>query len=132
MAGKAVSRVGRGMRRVPVFCALALAIGMAATLRIDAAPLAGFCPPCFGFDRVAPGLWVGGVSAAVRLELPALVDAARNRVAVLHGPEAALPARILACADAACADRLGAGAARGMTYGSALVVLRPTDRKSVV
>jgi hypothetical protein len=120
------------MRRVPVFCALALAIGMAVTLRIDAAPLAGFCPPCFGFDRVAPGLWVGGVSAAVRLELPALVDAARNRVAVLHGPEAALPARILACADAACADRLGAGAARGMTYGSALVVLRPTDRKSVV
>lgn len=104
--------------------ALVLSAGLA-TLRAEPAPLAGLCPACFGFRQVADGLWSAGGTASDSAHLAEIVTAARARISAIYGAGATDATRILACVDDMCGRRLGGGSARAMTYGPALVTLRP-------
>ena len=94
---------------VPV---LIVAAGMAVALGAPRAA-AFTCPGCYGFSRIAPGIYAEPGAGDL---VPVLRDA-QERVAAFYGGFARRP-EILICRTPDCHARMSGGGARAMTYGT--------------
>ena len=94
---------------------------LGATIAIAAPRATAFaCPGCYGFQKLAPGVFAQPGTAEL---LPALQNA-RARVAAFYGSPVRQP-RLLICTTPACHARMGGGGARAMTYGTVAIYVSP-------
>ena len=113
------------VRNAIALIGVAICSGLAALTWAVPAAAAAVCPSCYGFERVAPDVYVEkGVAPEQGAALVKLVDDGRQRVRQFWGRPDAAP-RILVCSDSTCFKRLGGGGRRGMSIFDFVVVLSP-------
>lgn len=112
----------KGMIWLGILAALTVGIALLTVRPLVAAT----CPGCFGFTRVADGVYVQqGMVPAQRVQTAAALAAAEQRVGVFFGGLRHKP-RVLVCADAACYRHVGAAVGSGTgTMGSLAIVVSP-------
>lgn len=105
--------------------ALALALGFGLGLMfLGLSPvLAGVCPGCFGFKKVAPQVYSELRGPTTSKEMLRRLALAEERVEAVFGPQTR--PRILICFTATCNNVMGGMTARAMTYGNHLFYLTP-------
>jgi len=90
------------------------------------------CPACYGFDELAPEVFVErGMSEATRDKATSALAEARRTVADFFGDPAPNP-RILICASEDCYHRLGARGSRGKAYSDTALILSPRGIDPVI
>ncbi|ACL55403.1 hypothetical protein [Methylobacterium nodulans] len=128
--GKAQSWLLRGLGVLGLL--MMCAAGALALTQPAIAALA--CPGCYGFEHLAGRVYVDpAMPAETRAALLEAVAEAPRRLAHFYGSPVSAP-RVLACSDEACQQRIGAGGARGVAYGSYGLRLSPRglDRVTVL
>jgi hypothetical protein len=90
-------------------------------------PAAGalVCPPCFGFERIAAGIYAErGMEPEARSAAIDVIERARQRVRAFYGEQRSDPI-VLVCATDACYQRLRGGGSRGMAIYDRVLMLAP-------
>jgi hypothetical protein len=107
----------------------ALVIG--ATILAYPAAAAGACPTCYGFERLAPRIYLqAGVAAEEKARINEVIAEARERVRNFYGSLQADP-DILICETDPCYRRFGGGS-RGQTIMDAVIFLSPRGTDPVI
>ncbi|MGE5625447.1 MAG: hypothetical protein ACM3ZT_07860 [Bacillota bacterium] len=86
--------------------------------------VAATCPACFGFSRVADGLYLqSSMTPEARTHVQSVLAESERQIREFYGEQRAHP-RLLVCADDACFHRLGGdpGAGTGSLGGFAMMV----------
>ncbi|GAA3871555.1 hypothetical protein [Celeribacter arenosi] len=86
--------------------------------------LAAICPPCFGFEKAAEGLYVETRDEGFGDEMARRYARATQRVEAAMGPIATRPI-VLVCLTETCNEVMGGNKTRAMTYGSRIFYLGP-------
>ncbi|MEM5468621.1 hypothetical protein [Celeribacter marinus] len=114
----------RVLRRVVLsFIALFLGLGIGLVALGFTPALAAACPACFGFVKVADGVYSETADPMVAPELVRRVEVAESRVEAAFG--AVHRPRILVCYTDTCHKMMGDIDPLAMTYGSLLFYLSP-------
>ena len=103
--------------------ALALGFGLGLMLLGLSPVLAGVCPGCFGFKKVAPQVYSELRGPTTSKEMLRRLALAEERVEAVFGPQDR--PRVLICYTQTCNKVMGGMTARAMTYGSHLFYLTP-------
>ncbi|PTQ72496.1 hypothetical protein [Celeribacter persicus] len=85
--------------------------------------LAGGCPGCFGFKRIAPEVYSELTGSTTSEDMLRRLVLAEARVAMAFGPQKR--PRMLICYTETCNQVMGGMEARAMAYGSHLFYLTP-------
>lgn len=117
---------------------IALGLGIAAALAVGLVTLtypaaaAVACPQCYGFERLAPQLFVeSAMSDRERRQAVEITAEAQSTVEDFYGAQGASP-RILICASATCYRRIGGGGSRGIALLDIALFLSPRGANKVI
>jgi hypothetical protein len=109
-----------------------ISAGLAALVWALPAAAAAVCPSCYGFEHVAPSIYVEkGIAPEQGTAFVKAVDEGRQRMKQFWGRQEAAP-RILICSDSACFERLRGGGRRGMSIFDFVAVLSPRGDNPVI
>jgi hypothetical protein len=109
-----------------------ISAGLAALVWALPAAAVAVCPSCYGFEHVAPGIYVEkGIAPEQGTALVKAVDEGRQRMKQFWGRQKAAP-RVLICSDSACFERLRGGGRRGMSIFDFVAVLSPRGGNPVI
>lgn len=116
-----------------VLSVLALCIGFGVGLvALGLTPvLAGLCPGCFGFSKVADGIYIEPNAGADGSEILRRYGVATNRVEAAFGPIATHP-RVLVCFTETCNAVMGGHKTLALTYGDKLFYLGPYGHSTAI
>jgi hypothetical protein len=129
---KQATRRVRILRRV-VLSVLALVMGFGIGLAVFGLTpvLAGLCPSCFGFSKVADNIYIEPGAGADGREILRRYEIATTRVEAAFGPISTHP-RVLVCFTDTCNAVMGGHQAFGLTYGDKLFYLGPHGHDTII
>jgi hypothetical protein len=126
------TRRARIWRRV-VLSVLALGLGFGIGLVVlGLTPvLAGLCPSCFGFSKVADNIYIEPGAGADGSEILRRYAIATDRVETIFGPIETHP-RVLVCFTDSCNALMGGHQTLALTYGDKLFYLGPYGHDTAI
>ncbi len=105
---------------------------LATAMAIYPAAAAAVCPNCYGFERVAPHLFIErDADRALRANAENMVSQGRARVAAFYGGLSGSP-RVLICTSEDCYRRVHGGRSKGMAFLRFALVLSPRGTTPVI
>jgi hypothetical protein len=132
MAGGGRRTIRRWPARILIAVAGLIVVAVVGIVLFLPAAVAIVCPACYGFEELAPEVFVErGMLAETRDKAGSALGEARRSVADFFGDPASDP-RILICASEDCYHRLGGGGSRGKAYADAALVLSPRGIDPVI